>query len=96
MSDNGFPTTGVPRPAGDIDGTSTATDQLLTYAARNPARRQEAGLLDTRPASPQLGLAVVACMDARLNVEALLGLTEGDAHILRNAGGVITPTSFGR
>ncbi len=76
------------RPAGPVDGTATVTELLLTYAAGNPARRQEAGL--PAAASPRLGVAVVACMDARINVEALLGLTEGDAHILRNAGGVIT------
>ena len=35
-------------------------------------------------------VAVVACMDARLNPYGLLGLTEGDAHVIRNAGGVIT------
>jgi carbonic anhydrase len=35
-------------------------------------------------------VAVVACMDARLNVYAILGLNEGEAHVIRNAGGVIT------
>jgi carbonic anhydrase len=39
---------------------------------------------------PAKQLAVVACMDARLHVSKLLGLEEGDAHIIRNAGGVIT------
>jgi carbonic anhydrase len=39
---------------------------------------------------PARRLAVVACMDARLDVEDLLGLQTGDAHIIRNAGGVIT------
>jgi carbonic anhydrase len=39
---------------------------------------------------PALKLAVVACMDARLNPHELLGLQEGDAHVIRNAGGVIT------
>ena len=41
-------------------------------------------------APPAMGLAVVACMDARLNVPALLGIAEGDAHVIRNAGGVVT------
>jgi carbonic anhydrase len=41
-------------------------------------------------ARPQKGLAVVACMDARLNPYELLGLEAGDAHIIRNAGGVVT------
>jgi carbonic anhydrase len=39
---------------------------------------------------PAKGLAVVACMDARLNPFALLGLEIGDAHVIRNAGGVVT------
>jgi carbonic anhydrase len=39
---------------------------------------------------PTRGVAVVACMDARLDVHKILGLEEGDAHVIRNAGGVIT------
>ena len=35
-------------------------------------------------------IAVVACMDARLNPQKVLGLEEGDAHVIRNAGGVVT------
>ncbi len=42
------------------------------------------------PVPPDKGVAVVACMDARLNVYGMLGLQEGDAHVIRNAGGVIT------
>jgi len=44
------------------------------------------------PASgrPSLGVAVVACMDARIDVYALLGLHPGEAHVVRNAGGVVT------
>jgi carbonic anhydrase len=42
------------------------------------------------PLPPARHVAVVACMDARLNVHAILGLAEGDAHIIRNAGGVVT------
>jgi carbonic anhydrase len=63
----------------------SATDQLLknneAYAA------QFSGPLPLPPAS---GVAVVACMDARLNVYGTLGLKEGDAHVIRNAGGVVT------
>lgn len=43
--------------------------------------------LDVRPS---LGLAIVTCMDSRLDVFAALGLKDGQAHVLRNAGGVIT------
>jgi carbonic anhydrase len=42
------------------------------------------------PLPPAAGVAVVACMDARLNVYGILGLNEGEAHVIRNAGGVIT------
>src|ERR1700685_1166561 len=42
------------------------------------------------PLPPASGVAVVACMDARLNVYGILGLKEGEAHVIRNAGGVVT------
>lgn len=42
------------------------------------------------PLPPSKHVAVVACMDARLNVYGALGLNEGEAHVIRNAGGVIT------
>lgn len=42
------------------------------------------------PMPPERKLAVVACMDARLTVEQVLGLKTGDAHIIRNAGGIVT------
>src|ERR1700685_466511 len=42
------------------------------------------------PLPPSAGVAVVACMDARLNVYGILGLAEGEAHVIRNAGGVVT------
>ena len=43
-----------------------------------------------QPIQPSKHVAVVACMDARLDVEDLLGLQTGEAHIIRNAGGVVT------
>lgn len=43
-----------------------------------------------QPIQPAQRVAVVACMDARLDVEDLLGLQTGDAHVIRNAGGVVT------
>lgn len=42
------------------------------------------------PSTPRTGVAVVTCIDARLNIYGMLGLAEGDAHVIRNAGGVIT------
>ncbi|MEO8750483.1 MAG: carbonic anhydrase [Allobranchiibius sp.] len=48
------------------------------------------GLLGGAQRPPGLCVAVVACMDARVNVDGILGLSEGDAHVIRNAGGVIS------
>jgi carbonic anhydrase len=64
----------------------STTDELL---ANNEAY---AASFDKRdlPAPPGRKVAIVACMDARLNVYGALGLTEGDAHVIRNAGGVVT------
>ena len=42
------------------------------------------------PMPPARQVAILACMDARLNVYGLLGISEGDAHVIRNAGGVVT------
>jgi carbonic anhydrase len=64
----------------------SVTDELLANAERYAAAFDKRDL----PLPPGRGVAIVACMDARLNVYGLLGLTEGDAHIIRNAGGVVT------
>ena len=42
------------------------------------------------PLPPSRGVAVVACMDARINVYDVLGIEDGEAHVIRNAGGVVT------
>src|SRR5215469_14953535 len=63
----------------------TATDEYLA----NNARYAE-GFSGPLPMPPSKHVAVVACMDARLNVYGLLGLNDGEAHVIRNAGGVIT------
>jgi carbonic anhydrase len=65
----------------------SATDQLLENAQGYAARFDKADL----PLPPGRRVAIVACMDARLNPYGLLGLSEGDAHIIRNAGGAVTP-----
>ncbi len=46
------------------------------------------------PMPPGKHLAVLACMDARMTVEEMLGLKTGDAHIIRNAGGIATPDAI--
>jgi carbonic anhydrase len=48
------------------------------------------GFRGPRPVAPRRALAIVACMDSRMDLFALLGLDPGDANVLRNAGGVIT------
>jgi carbonic anhydrase len=64
----------------------STTDQLLKNAEEYAASFDKGDL----PIPPDRKVAVVACMDARLNPYGILGLAEGDAHIIRNAGGVIT------
>jgi carbonic anhydrase len=64
----------------------STTDDLLQNAEAYAASFDKGDL----PLPPAKKLAVLACMDARLNPYALLGLQEGDAHIIRNAGGVVT------
>jgi carbonic anhydrase len=64
----------------------SATDELLQNNEVY-AKSFDKGNL---PLPPAKGVAVVACMDARLNVYGMLGLQEGDAHVISNAGGVIT------
>ena len=63
----------------------TVADQYLannaTYAS---------SFTGPRPLPPSKHVAVVACMDARLDVNRMLGLNEGEAHVIRNAGGVVT------
>jgi carbonic anhydrase len=64
----------------------TVTDELLRNAEQYAARFDRGDL----PLPPAKRVAVLACMDARLNPYGILGLSEGDAHVIRNAGGVVT------
>ncbi|MFJ8075913.1 beta-class carbonic anhydrase [Streptomyces sp. NPDC096176] len=64
----------------------TVTDRLVEANQRYAAKFQDPGM-DARPV---LKVAVVACMDARLDLHAALGLELGDCHTIRNAGGVVT------
>ena len=63
----------------------TVTEELLA----NNAKYAE-NFSGPLPLPPAKHIAIVACMDARLNVYGALGLNEGEAHVIRNAGGVIT------
>jgi carbonic anhydrase len=64
----------------------TAIDELVA----NADAYSEGFASGDLPLPPAKHVAIVACMDARLNPYGLLGLQEGDAHVIRNAGGVIT------
>jgi carbonic anhydrase len=71
---------------------TTATDACLEHNSRYA--KGEGLHVATHPGSqpiqPARRMAVVACMDARIDVEDLLGIQTGDAHVIRNAGGVVT------
>ena len=62
------------------------TDALVEHARRHRETAQAVGL----PAPPAQKVAVLTCMDARLDPAAIFGLAPGDAHVIRNAGGVVT------
>ncbi|MGP2442890.1 beta-class carbonic anhydrase [Streptomyces sp. JW3] len=81
-------TTSASVPAGSDAAISggTVTDRLVEANARYAADFADPGM-DARPV---LRVAVVACMDARLDLHAALGLNLGDCHTIRNAGGVVT------
>src|ERR1700745_556814 len=64
----------------------SVTDELLRNAEEYASNFDKGDL----PLPPARKVAVVACMDARLIPTKVLGLQEGDAHVIRNAGGVIT------
>lgn len=64
----------------------SVTDELLKYNERYAESYRIAGL----PAQPKRGIAVVSCKDARIIIAKAFGLAEGDGHVIRNAGAVIT------
>lgn len=68
--------------------TDTLVGNNQQYASGNAVH--DARHPGDQPIQPAKRVAVVACMDARMDVEDLLGLQTGDAHIIRNAGGVVT------
>jgi carbonic anhydrase len=74
------------RPIMMSDGFSPSVDQLV----KNNARYAEHLHLEDLSVRPRRQLAIVACMDSRMDMFDMLGLDHGDAHIIRNAGGVVT------
>jgi carbonic anhydrase len=69
-------------------GDTAAMSKTDEYLQNN--RRYSESFAGPLPMPPAAHVAVVACMDARVNVYGILGLEEGEAHVIRNAGGVIT------
>lgn len=73
-----------PAPSADSGGVSVIDDMLA--ASRDHTHRFDVPL----PTAPARKVVVVTCMDSRIDLFDLLGLSVGDAHVLRNAGGVVT------
>lgn len=68
------------------DNLPRSSDELLANNAKYAKSFDFRGL----PVSPARRVAIVACMDSRMAIFPILGLDRGDAHIIRNAGGVVT------
>jgi carbonic anhydrase len=68
----------------------TEFDRILEENARYAEAFDRSALT----AAPLTGMAILTCMDARIDVEDALGLRIGDAHIIRNAGGLATPDAI--
>lgn len=64
----------------------TASDEIVERNARHIRNPEDRNL----PTEPSLRLAIVTCMDCRIDLFATLGLHTGEAHVIRNAGGVVT------
>lgn len=77
-----------PESSGPSEGADRASEYERLLAENR--RYTESFDRSALTAAPLSRLAVVACMDARLDVEEALGLHTGDAHIIRNAGGLVT------
>ncbi|WP_043182795.1 beta-class carbonic anhydrase [Streptomyces sp. NRRL F-5123] len=80
------PSAGSTAPSASSAATASVTDRLVQANTEYAAAFTDPGM-DARPV---LQVAVVACMDARLDLHKALGLALGDCHTIRNAGGVVT------
>ena len=63
----------------------TASDELVSAAAAHPLQFDP-----TLPGTPSKRVSIVACMDSRIDIFGLFGLAGGEAHVIRNAGGIVT------
>ncbi|MHB8219760.1 MAG: beta-class carbonic anhydrase [Acidimicrobiales bacterium] len=84
-----LPTVPLAAPSGlpPVSDATERTEGLVAAARRYADAHRDDHHVDVRP---RLALAVVTCMDSRIDLFGLLGLDIGDAHVLRNAGGVVT------
>jgi carbonic anhydrase len=76
---------GVATPDPDDEFRPNA-DELIAHNAKYVEQFADQGL----QVEPRRQLAIVACMDSRMDIFEMLGLAHGDAHVIRNAGGVVT------
>jgi len=70
---------------GIVQPKATTTDELVRNAAGHPLEFDP-----SLPVTPSKRVAIVACMDSRIDIFGLFGLGGGEAHVIRNAGGIIT------
>jgi carbonic anhydrase len=89
-SRNGSATDGRLDSQGPGDAEKEATVSAIDDVLQNNERYAESFDKGDLPIPPAKKLAIVACMDARVNPYPILGLELGDAHVIRNAGGVVT------
>jgi len=80
-----------PLSTGTRAGSGSLRDMSAVDHLLHANERYTAGFPGPRPTRPKLRLAIVACMDSRLDLFGALGLEIGDAHLIRNAGGLPTP-----
>ena len=71
-------------------GPAETAAVIKRLVSTNAASARTAGPLEALPRHPRLRLAILTCMDARVDVSSALGLAAGDAHTIRNAGGIVT------
>jgi carbonic anhydrase len=76
--------------AGGSPGTGPDGPSRIDQLVRNNQEFAASAYPGSQHGTPTLGVAIVTCMDARIDVFAALGLRPGDAHVIRNAGGAVT------
>ncbi len=80
----------MPAAAGAVALGSAAMGVIDELVSANRAAAEARAAAAPLPGAPSRAVAIVTCMDCRIDVEQALGLGPGEAHVLRNAGGVVT------